>query len=303
MKNFLRPYIQLIRLYQPIGFFLLLWPTLSSLMLAGRKIPELNLLLVFLFCTFLMRSAGCIINDCIDEKIDKKITRTKIRPLPSGHINKKKSLFLFFILILILFFTVLFYLKKITIYLGILGLILSCIYPLIKRYCLPQVFLGLTFGLSVPISWSSISNFVSIECCLLFLAVFFWTIAYDTQYAMMDMQEDIKIGIKSTAVLFKGKLNKFIIGMLQINTLLMLLMLGIKTNLNIFYWISIFFIGVLFIYQQKLISEKNCSAYLKSFLSNNYVGLLLFLGSLFNTKNLNVFNLKKFYLIVYEFFY
>lgn len=273
-------YINLIRFNKPIGFFLLLWPTLDSLLLSGRKIPEVILLMIFIFGTFLMRSAGCIINDIIDIKLDSKVQRTKFRPLPTGNIKKKQAFIFFMFFILISFFLIFFNLNKKAVYLCVVSFVFTCIYPFMKRYFLPQIFLGITFSLSIPISWLSNINTVNIDCLLLFLANFFWIIAYDTQYAMIDMADDIKINIKSTAVLFKNFSNNIFISIFQIVTLFILIFLGIKANLNFFYWNSIVIMIILFSYQQIVLIKNN--DYLKAFLNNNYIGVILFLGFLLN---------------------
>lgn len=275
-KNF---YIKLIRFNQPIGFLLLLWPTLCSLCLSNMHFPSWHLLVIFLLGTFFTRSAGCVINDILDKNLDKHVYRTKSRPLTSGKIKSKDAIFLFLVFILILFVLVL-TLNIICIFLSFIALIFFSIYPLMKRYTyLPQVFLGFTFNFCILISWTAITEQISADCWLFFIAHVFWTIAYDTQYAMMDYKDDIKVGIKSIAILF-GKYTKKFIFVFQICYLTLLIIFGIKKNLNQAFWISIFIIIKLFFHQFQLMS--NSKFYLEAFRNNNYVGLILFFGVVFN---------------------
>lgn len=282
--NKIKIYISLTRLNNPNGIFLLLWPTLSSMFFANREIPNIKLIFFFLSEVILMRSAGCIINDIIDCKIDINVSRTRYRPIAQGLIKKNEAYLLFFILILTAIFLVLLNFKLINIFLCFISLIFMCIYPFMKRYIsFPQVFLGLSFSFTVPIVWSAIvGHCLSIECWLLFFANFFWTIAYDTQYALMDIKDDIKIGVKSTAILF-GKYVKFIIFLIQIIFIFILIILGIRTNLNFLFWLFIILILLTFLYQNYLLHNNYINT-LKVFTMNNYVGIFLCCGFLFNTK-------------------
>ncbi len=279
--NRFQAYSRLMRINNPIGWLLLLWPTLWALWLAGMAIPALNVLVVFVLGVFLMRAAGCVINDFADRKIDGHVKRTASRPLPSGAVSEKEAKLLFVALVLVSFALVL-TMNAMTIWLSFAGLALAWMYPFMKRYThLPQVVLGAAFGWSIPMAWAAVSESVPLTCWLLFLANICWTVAYDTQYAMVDRDDDLKIGVKSTAILF-GRFDKLIIGLLQLATLALLLVIGQLMQLNsAFYW-SLLAAAVLFVYQQKLIAGRERDPCFQAFLNNNYVGLVLFIGVALN---------------------
>lgn len=269
--------IRLMRLDKPIGTLLLLWPTLWALWLAGMKVPPLNVLMVFVLGVISMRAAGCVVNDFADRKIDGHVKRTRERPLPSGAITSREAKVLFVGLVLISFLLVL-TMNSLTIWLSLGGLLLAWMYPFMKRYThLPQVVLGAAFGWAIPMGWAAVSETLPLTCWLLFLANICWTVAYDTQYAMVDRDDDLKIGVKSTAILF-GRHDKLIIGLLQLATLLLLVLIGWLSGLGgIFYW-GLLVAAVLFIHQQKLIVDRQREKCFQAFLNNNYVGLALFAG-------------------------
>lgn len=275
-------YSRLMRIDKPIGALLLLWPTLWALWLAKMAVPPLHILAVFVAGVFVMRAAGCVINDYADRKVDGHVERTKHRPLASGAVTAKEAKYLFVVLGLIAFALVL-SMNLMTIMLSIVGLALAWVYPFMKRYThLPQVVLGAAFGWAIPMAWSAVSESLPLVCWLVFLANICWTVAYDTQYAMVDRDDDLKIGVKSTAILF-GRYDKFIIGLLQLATLVLMAWVGMILDLNgAFYW-TLLLAGGLFVYQQKLIAERDRQACFRGFLNNNYVGLVLFLGVLMNT--------------------
>ncbi|MCH9269705.1 4-hydroxybenzoate octaprenyltransferase [Pantoea ananatis] len=275
-------YIRLMRIDKPIGALLLLWPTLWALWLAKMAVPPLHILAVFVAGVFVMRAAGCVINDYADRKVDGHVERTKHRPLASGAVTAKEAKYLFVVLGLIAFALVL-SMNLMTIMLSVVGLALAWVYPFMKRYThLPQVVLGAAFGWAIPMAWSAVSESLPLVCWLVFLANICWTVAYDTQYAMVDRDDDLKIGVKSTAILF-GRYDKFIIGLLQLATLVLMAWVGMILDLNgAFYW-TLLLAGGLFVYQQKLIAERDRQACFRAFLNNNYVGLVLFLGVLMNT--------------------
>lgn len=275
-------YSRLMRIDKPIGALLLLWPTLWALWLAKMAVPPLHILAVFVAGVFVMRAAGCVINDYADRKVDGHVERTKQRPLASGAVTAKEAKYLFAVLGLIAFALVL-SMNLMTIMLSVVGLALAWVYPFMKRYThLPQVVLGAAFGWAIPMAWSAVSESLPLVCWLVFLANICWTVAYDTQYAMVDRDDDLKIGVKSTAILF-GRYDKFIIGLLQLATLVIMASLGMILDLNgAFYWTLLLAAG-LFAYQQKLIAERDRQACFRAFLNNNYVGLVLFLGVLMNT--------------------
>ncbi|GFN45879.1 4-hydroxybenzoate octaprenyltransferase [Candidatus Regiella insecticola] len=271
----------MMRLDKPIGSLLLLWPTLWALWLAQRGMPDINILMVFVLGVFLMRAAGCVINDYADRDIDGHVKRTVNRPLVSGAISAYESKILFVVLLLFAFALVL-TLNRLTIGLSLIALALAWIYPFMKRIThLPQVVLGVAFGWSIPMGFSAVSSSLPLVCWLLLLANICWTITYDTQYAIVDRDDDVKIGVKSTAILF-GQYDKLVIGALQLVTLLLMITVGYLMQLdNVFYY-SILIAGALFLYQQKIIANREPNGCFRAFLNNNYVGLILFLGILFS---------------------
>nr|WP_083772853.1 4-hydroxybenzoate octaprenyltransferase [Erwinia tasmaniensis] len=273
----LSAYCRLMRIDKPIGSLLLLWPTLWALWLAGMQVPPLKVLLVFVLGVFFMRAAGCVVNDFADRKIDGHVKRTRARPLPSGAVSTREAKLLFAGLVLISFMLVL-TMNSMTLWLSLGGLGLAWMYPFMKRYThLPQVVLGAAFGWAIPMAWAAVSESVPLTCWLLFLANICWTVAYDTQYAMVDRDDDLKIGVKSTAILF-GRYDKLIIGLLQLATMILLAWVGRQLALNGIFYVTILAAGALFIYQQKLIAQRQRELCFKAFLNNNWVGLVLFIG-------------------------
>ncbi|WP_190286102.1 MULTISPECIES: 4-hydroxybenzoate octaprenyltransferase [unclassified Pantoea] len=276
-------YSRLMRIDKPIGTLLLLWPTLWALWLSGMAIPPLSVLVVFVLGVFVMRAAGCVINDYADRNVDGHVKRTAARPLASGAITEKEAKLLFAGLGLLAFLLVL-TMNRMTILLSFGGLALAWVYPFMKRYIhLPQVVLGAAFGWAIPMGWAAVSESLPFVCWLVFLANICWTVAYDTQYAMVDRDDDLKIGVKSTAILF-GRYDKLIIGLLQLAALGLMALVGILLHLNgAFYW-SLLLAGGLFVHQQKLIAGRERELCFQAFLNNNYVGLVLFIGVLLNTQ-------------------
>ncbi|WP_144837383.1 4-hydroxybenzoate octaprenyltransferase [Leclercia adecarboxylata] len=276
-QNKLLAYHRLMRTDKPIGALLLLWPTLWALWVATPGLPPLWILAVFVAGVWLMRAAGCVVNDYADRKFDGHVKRTANRPLPSGDVTEKEARTLFVVLILLSFLLVL-TLNTMTILLSVAALALAWVYPFMKRYThLPQVVLGAAFGWSIPMAFAAVSESVPLSCWLMFLANILWAVAYDTQYAMVDRDDDLKIGIKSTAILF-GRQDKLIIGILQVAVLGLMVGVGYLNQLNGAFYAAVAAAGVLFIYQQKLIANREREACFKAFLNNNYVGLVLFLG-------------------------
>jgi len=276
-QNKLLAYHRLMRTDNPIGALLLLWPTLWALWVATPGVPPLWILGVFIAGVWLMRAAGCVVNDYADRKFDGHVKRTAHRPLPSGQVTAKEARTLFIVLVLLSFLLVL-TLNTMTILLSVAALALAWVYPFMKRYThLPQVVLGAAFGWSIPMAFAAVSESVPLSCWLMFLANILWAVAYDTQYAMVDRDDDLKIGIKSTAILF-GRHDKLIIGILQVAVLALMVTMGYLNGLNwAFYW-AVLVAGMLFVYQQKLIAKREREACFKAFMNNNYVGLVLFLG-------------------------
>ena len=270
-------YHRLMRTDKPIGALLLLWPTLWALWVAAPGVPPLWILAVFVAGVWLMRAAGCVVNDYADRKFDGHVKRTANRPLPSGAVSEKEARILFAVLVLLSFLLVL-TLNTMTILLSVAGLALAWVYPFMKRYThLPQVVLGAAFGWSIPMAFAAVSESLPLSCWLMLLANILWAVAYDTQYAMVDRDDDVKIGIKSTAILF-GENDRLIIGILQACVLVLMAVIGWLNGLHWeFYW-SILIAGALFVYQQKLIRNRERGPCFQAFLNNNYVGLVLFIG-------------------------
>lgn len=270
-------YQRLMRLDKPIGSLLLLWPTLWALWLATPGVPPLTILCVFIAGVWMMRAAGCVVNDYADRKFDGHVKRTAHRPLPSGAVSEKEARILFAVLVVLSFLLVL-TLNTMTILLSVAGLALAWVYPFMKRYThLPQVVLGAAFGWSIPMAFAAVSESVPLSCWLMFLTNICWAVAYDTQYAMVDRDDDLKIGIKSTAILF-GRYDNLIIGILQFTVMVLLAVIGWLNGLGgAFYW-SIALAGMLFVHQQRLTANRDRDACFKAFLNNNYVGLVLFIG-------------------------
>ena len=270
-------YCRLMRIDKPIGSLLLLWPTYWALWLAGGQIPSLKVLVVFTLAVFFMRAAGCVVNDFADRRVDGHVKRTAHRPLPSGAVTEKESKILFVALVLVSFGLVL-TLNAMTIWLSVAALALAWVYPFMKRFThLPQVVLGMAFGWSIPMAYAAVSESLPLSCWLLFLANICWTVAYDTQYAMVDRDDDLRIGIKSTAILF-GRFDKLIIGLLQLATLLLMVWIGYLNQLSGAYYWGVLLAGALFIHQQKLIALRERMPCFQAFLNNNYAGLVLFIG-------------------------
>ncbi|MBF9001927.1 4-hydroxybenzoate octaprenyltransferase [Vibrio nitrifigilis] len=274
-----RAYWQLMRMDRPIGSLLLLWPTIWALIIAAKGLPDWKVLIVFVLGVFLMRSAGCVINDFADRKVDGFVKRTRNRPLPSGVVSAKEAVFLFVTLSIISFALVL-TMNDLTIRLSYFGIVLAFIYPFMKRYTyLPQLFLGLAFSWSIPMAWAAQSGELPMMAWFVFVINVLWTIAYDTQYAMVDRDDDLKIGIKSTAILF-GRFDKLIIGLLQLATLAMLIGLGCQLHLGVIYYWVLLVAGGLFVYQQHLIRHRERDPCFVAFLNNNYVGIAVCIGLL-----------------------
>jgi len=273
----MNPYFRLMRLHKPIAIYFLLWPALWALFLAADGLPRFDLFIIFVLGVVIMRSAGCVINDYADRKIDKLVKRTQHRPITSGEISAKSALILFFTMMLAAFGLVLMT-NSLTIQLAFIAAGLATLYPFTKRWThLPQFVLGLAFAMSVPMAFAATNGNVSDGAWWVFIATVIWTVIYDTMYAMADREEDLKIGVKSTAVLF-AKFDKWIIGLLQICLLLVFLKISEVFNLGVFYDISIIFSAFLMIYHQKMIKNREKTACFQAFLHNNFIGMVIFIG-------------------------
>jgi 4-hydroxybenzoate polyprenyltransferase len=272
-----RAIILITRMDKPIGTYLLLWPTYWALWIASDGWPHFHLLVVFSLGVFVMRSAGCVINDIADMKVDGEVTRTKNRPLITGLISKGEAISLFGVLIGIALGLVL-TLSWPTIYLSVIALLLASAYPFMKRYTqLPQVALGAAFSWGMIMAFSEAQGEVPMVAWLLFSANVLWTIAYDTMYAMVDREDDLKIGIKSTAILF-GEHDKRIIGFLQLLVLGLLFTIGDLLAFGWPYQLSLIISAGLFSYQQILISNRERERCFQAFLHNHWVGMVIFIG-------------------------
>lgn len=270
-------YKQLMRTDKPIGTLLLLWPTYWALWLASGGVPSLLNFIVFSLGVFVMRSAGCVINDYADRKIDGSVKRTAQRPLAAGLITSGEALSLFVFLILIAFGLVLL-LSWQTIVLSVGALFLAFSYPFMKRFTnLPQVVLGAAFSWAIPMAFMAASGQVPLTAWLLFMANVIWTVAYDTMYAMVDRDDDLKIGVKSTAILF-GRADRVIILCLNSCFIALLCYIGLSEQLDTPYWLSIVIASGFLAYQQVLIHSRERAQCFKAFLNNHYVGLVIFVG-------------------------
>ena len=276
-----KQYLLLIRLNRPIGIFLLLWPTLWGLWIASEGFPNTKILVVFLFGVFLMRSAGCILNDIIDKDFDKFVARTQNRPLASDKLSSIEAFIVAISLIFIAFLLVL-TTNTLTVQLSFVAIILAGTYPFLKRHTyLPQFFLGLTFGWSIPMVFAATTNSIPKIAWLLLIANILWAVVYDTIYAMIDREDDLKIGIKSTAILFDDA-DRFIIGLIQSLVLIALIVIGQQASLNTIYYFSLIIGGCLFLYQLHLIRNRDPKKCMQAFLNNNWFGLVVFIGLFIN---------------------
>jgi 4-hydroxybenzoate polyprenyltransferase len=270
-------YFRLMRLNKPIGIYLLLWPTYWALFLSAGGWPDIDLLIIFTFGVIITRSAGCVINDYADRDIDKHIARTRDRPITAGEISPKAALLLFFALGLVAFALVLLT-NTLTIKISFIALALAVLYPFSKRWTnLPQLILGLAFAMSVPMAFSAQTGTVTASAGWIFLATVLWTLIYDTLYAMADRDEDLKIGVKSTAILF-AKYDQIFITLLQILLMIVFIKIGNLFDLGAFYDISLIIILFFMIYHQFLIKKRQKMDYFKAFINNHFIGMTLFFG-------------------------
>ncbi|WP_447894701.1 4-hydroxybenzoate octaprenyltransferase [Vreelandella sp. GE22] len=270
-------FITLMRLDRPIGTWLLMWPTLWALWVAAEGVPGRGVLLIFIAGVYTMRAAGCVVNDYADRHFDGHVKRTKNRPLATGRISETEAKLLFTLLVAASFVLVLLT-NWFTVALSLGGVALAFIYPFMKRYThFPQVVLGAAFSWAIPMAFGAVLGFVPLEAWILFLANVLWTVAYDTQYAMVDRDDDLKIGIKSTAVLF-GEADRLIIGLLQAATLVLLALVGWRVGLGGFFWLGLGAMAVTFVHQQRLIVGRERDACFQAFLNNHWSGLLVFAG-------------------------
>src|SRR5919109_4156276 len=272
-----RNYVCLMRLDKPIGIFLLLWPTLWALWIAGNGQPDPLVAAVFISGVVLMRSAGCVINDLADRDFDSHVKRTRKRPLASGKVNPEEAVRLFSLLITGAFLLVML-MNTLTIVLSFVGALLAASYPFTKRYThLPQVHLGLAFGWAVPMAFAAQTGTVPKVAWLLLIATLLWAVAYDTMYAMVDREDDIRIGVKSTAILFDDA-DHLIIGIIQLLMLAVMLIVGHEARLGWTYYVGLATAALFALYQQYLIKDREPARCFQAFLNNNWFGAVIFCG-------------------------
>jgi 4-hydroxybenzoate polyprenyltransferase len=270
-------YAQLIRFEKPIGFYLLLWPTLWALAIAAEGAPDGWILFVFVFGCFLMRSAGCAINDYADRDIDLKVARTRERPLTSGKISSREALLVFAVLSLMAFALVL-SLNRFTILLSLVGILLAASYPYMKRFhYLPQVHLGAAFGWAVPMVFAAQTESLPKQAWLLYVVALLWAVAYDTMYSMVDRDDDLKLGMKSTAILF-GEFDRLMVAVFQVLFLATLLLIGLDLEFSAVYYLGLVAAALLLAFQQFLIADRVPAHCFIAFLNNHWVGAVIFAG-------------------------
>lgn len=276
----LQQYWLLARFDKPIGILILLWPTLWALWIASNGKPDWLVLTVFVLGVVLMRAAGCVINDYADKDFDPHVDRTKLRPIAAGKVTAKEALMLFVVLCLTAFGLVLL-MNWYTIGLSFIGAFLAASYPFMKRFThWPQAYLGAAFGFAVPMAFAAQTNAIPLVAWVLYLAVLLWALVYDTMYAMVDIDDDLKIGVKSTAILF-GKRVREITASLQVIIVLLLIGVGVMQQLSWPYYFGLLVATGFSIYQQMLIFHFNKPDCFKAFLNNNWFGLAVFVGLLF----------------------
>lgn len=279
MLDRVHQYWLLARFDKPIGILILLWPALWALWIASSGQPDIRVLIVICSGVVLMRAAGCVINDYADRDFDPHVARTKQRPIAAGKVSPKEALVVFTVLCLSAFALVLL-LNQYTILLSFGGVFLAASYPFMKRYTqLPQAYLGIAFGWAVPMSFAAQSNEIPAVAWVLYLAVVLWALVYDTMYAMVDKEDDLKIGVKSTAILFGDKDREIMAG-LQVIILLLLIQVGRMQALSWIYFAVLACASLFFVYQQKLIFYRNKADCFTAFLNSNWFGLTIFIGLL-----------------------
>ncbi len=273
----LKYYAQLMRFDKPIGILLLLWPTLWALWIAAEGMPEHWTLLVFVLGVIIMRSAGCIINDYADRDFDAHVKRTKQRPLAQNKISSKSALILFFVLITIAFGLVL-TLNSLTIKLSFIAALLASFYPFMKRYTyFPQMVLGAAFAWAIPMAFAAVQNQVPLISWMIYVSTLLWVLAYDTLYGMVDRDDDIKLGLKSTAILF-GEADLVLVTAIQGLFLTGMFLLGRQLELGLYYYIGWTLALAISAVQLYLCRSRKPERYFKAFLNNNYVGMAIFVG-------------------------
>ena len=273
-------YAHLARLDRPIGTWLLLWPALWALWVAGDGRPEPRVLIVFVLGVVVMRAAGCVVNDFADRDIDPHVRRTRDRPLAARRVSPLEALVLFALLIAVALFLVT-RLNAYTVKLAFIGALLTVSYPFVKRvFPMPQLYLGISFGgWSVPMAFAAQTGVLPRVCWLLYFAAVIWAAIYDTIYAMIDREDDLRIGVKSSAILF-ADMDRFLIGVMQLMMILSLVLAGHSMHFGGWYQAGVLAAALLFLWQQWLIRKREPAGCLRAFLNNQYVGLAVFVGIL-----------------------
>ena len=265
------------RLDRPIGTFLLLWPTLTALWLAYGGLPDIQLCLIFVVGTFIARAMGCVINDILDRKLDRHVSRTRNRPLADGRLTVPQALICLFVL-LVLGGLLILKLNRTTQVLALLAIPLAWTYPMMKRFFpVPQVVLGIVFSWGILMASTAVLNSVTVEVWLLFLLSLVWIVAYDTEYAMVDRTDDLKIGLKSTAIFF-GKFDVLAVIVLDVFVVLLAIVIGLVAGFRWFYWGCIVVAAILFVFQWRLLHERDPEKCFLAFKNNAWVGFVLFVG-------------------------
>ena len=276
-REHLGHYWRLMRFDKPIGILLLLWPAMWALWMAGQGRPNPLVLFVIVSGVVIMRAAGCVINDYADRDFDPHVERTQQRPIAAGLVSPKEALILFVALCLTAFGLVCL-LNGLTIALSVPGAFLAATYPFMKRFThLPQAYLGVAFGWAVPMSFAAQTGSIPFVGWELFLATVLWALNYDTMYAMVDRDDDLKIGVKSTAILF-GEHDRQIIGGLQLLMLAILVLIGLQLGFSVPYYIGLLVAAGFFVYQQWLIAHRVKANCFKAFLNNHWFGATVFVG-------------------------
>lgn len=276
-KQTIKAYFQLTRLNRPIGIYLVLWPALWALWLAAEGTPPIDTVIIFILGAIIMRSAGCVINDYADRHLDGHVTRTCARPLATGQLSEKQAL-RFFIFLALLGFGLVLLLNTLTIWMSLGAVALATVYPFMKRYTYwPQAFLGAAFAWSIPMGFTAVQNQVPWQAWVVFAVTLVWALIYDTAYAIADKEDDLKIGIKSTAILF-GEQVQWLIGFFQLMMLAGLVWMGQLFELGVVYHLALIAVFGLFGYHQYLLSKNDPAQAFKAFLNNHWVGLVVLLA-------------------------
>jgi 4-hydroxybenzoate polyprenyltransferase len=278
LLNTTRPYVRLMRFDRPVGTLLLLWPTLAALWIGAAGMPPLPLIVVFTIGTIVMRAAGCVINDYADRNLDGGVARTRDRPLPMREISSDAALVLFGLLLAVALILI-FFLNTLTQWLALGGAAIATLYPFMKRWTyLPQVVLGAAFSWGIVMAFAATSGRLSDDAWLMFIASLLWIVAYDTLYAMVDRPDDLKVGIKSTAILF-GNADRIMVGVLQVSTIASLALLGLRLHYGVAYFAGVAVAAALFVHQQQLIRDRRAANCFAAFRNNVWVGFALFAGT------------------------